>query len=632
MNPQPDSELTTKIEAVLNGFRRSSDKPPMSLEEIAVAIIAINQEMTLVELQRHILTAFKYYNNASVEGSITRGYRGSIIISNFNTTFDTLLRRFDLPIDVYRYESDDEDDDDNDELRVSPCAAQIFLHKHLTDRKMEKKKTPFPFLKLPAEIRLQIYGHCLGLPKSGVCVRQAQRHEKKKEIVVRSKDFDAELQISDWKDVPAANGVRARWDNYEFRNRHDGTFKCQKLRTHLALLSVNKEISNEAMPVFYSINSFVCSDLFHLEDFLATLAPERREQLRHISFFYTKTTHSKAAKAFKMLGEIEKLKRLDIVIDEADFVGLTKGKGERMFPDMLKLPGFHTLRSMRAVKTVQFHGRCDTIRAALQSWVVDNEIKAEPPKKPKKPKKRATTKAKVAKKIKKAADVEQDDEQEESSLFGLPAGVDPSEVDENDSAETDNTNDPFRDTALNSSTLSGHYFDAVSPKPSTPRTSGGLLSPFKFKPSNSRSDLTGPFQPQSPSFGRGNGHFANFDETAMVSGASTQSAPHFTQHNQQGFGQNNTANPSMSYQEGYRPVPNIATRLLMHGPGQMFDWKPVKPREYGEEMWADTNQTSQGTMAGASTKMPDAEAFHPESGMMSMDDLMETRDDYELIQ
>lgn len=612
MTPPSNSELDTplkvQIKALLNGFRRSRQLPPLSLEELAVAIVTVTPNLTLVDLQRHIFTAFKYYNATAVENAILRGYHGSLLISQINATFSTLLRRFDLPFDVVYAESESEDgdgDDYEDELSVEPAAAQIFLQKHLT----VKNKQPFPFLKLPAELRLQIYGHCLGLPKSGVSVRQAERHSMKKEVVVRTKDFATEMQLSEWEDVPAPTGVRARWDDFVFRNRHDGTLKCQDLRTHLALLSVNKEIFNEAMPVFYSINSFVCSDLFHLESFLATLAPERREQLRHISFFYTKNTHSKAAKAFKMLGEIQKLKRLDIVIDEADFVGLTKPKsqGERMFPDVLKLPGFHTLKSMRAVKTVQFHGNCDTIRQALQSWIIDSNM--DFPKK-KRTVRSAQPRAKAVRRVPQLALVSENNNQ-----IGQEG-----EIEEDLQSDMEDTQDLTRDTTPDSSPLTSHFFDLPSPHPNTPRigTANELRSPFLLQPGNSESYLANRFQMQQP-LGE---YIAPLRQpTEQVQRETIESAPKV----------NATAKPLAYLAQDYQPLPNSAARMLVHGRGQMGDWKtPVRPSGGDVSLLAHAASESLFLPMEQTASYPAPSELEP--GMLRMEDLLEDRESYELLQ
>lgn len=634
-----ESPLEAQLRALLNKCRRSREKPILSLEELAVAIITVQSDLTLVDVQRHILTVFKYYNEASVEASIMRGYQASIIIADFNTTFANLLHRFDIPIESFC--ADIEYDSDEDELFVSPADAQFFLQKHLTSPEVlaKSRQKCFPFLKLPVEIRLQIYGHVVGLPKSGVAIRQSAKYSKVKEVVVRSKDFDSDLQISDWEEEAVPVGTRARWNNFEYRHRHDGTYKCPDLRHHLALLRVNREIFNEAMPVFYSANSFVCSDLIHLEDFLATLAPERREQLRHISFFYTKNTHMKAAKAFKMLGEIEKLKRLDIVIDEEDFAGLTKSKGERMFPDLLRLPGFHTLRSMRAVKTVQFHGKCDTIREALQSWVVDIQVKTSKAKKPKKSKaaQKAARIARVAQEIEKA------EEEDKSTLDNVvpessedQAGKnDPPQTDEEPHPDLDNDQNPISDFRP---ALTARYYAPPTLQPTTPpmRASKGLLSPFKFNPSNSRSHLATHYQVMSPTARRNNITTSIFDETLMASGSPTSHPSfHGAEHEQHELLHHDMSAVKRTYAQGYRPVPDIAMRQLLRGPGQMFAWKPVKPEDRDAEMWADTavvSTNTSGNESGEKATAPFLEDPFFQRTPLEVEDFLVDHNSYELLQ
>jgi hypothetical protein len=614
-----EAPLQAQIKSLLRALEKCKKKPLLTLEELTVAKLAIRPGMTLYEVQRYILTNFTYYNKAAVDTSIMRSNRAMNAIGEFNGTFRDMLRRFDVPIEVSPAPEDKQDQ--AGELRVHLSEARFFLHKHITPAQMvaQQEKTSFPLMKLPVEIRLIIYGYVLGLPKSGVVVRPSYQHTKKSQITVRTRDYSVELDMSDWESRAGAFPPYARRSGFSSNYETNGTLIGPELNDHLAILGVNKEIYNEAMPVFYSVNSFVCGDLYRLEEFLKALAAERRQQLKHISFFYTKGTHAKAAKAFKMLGEIKMLKRLDIWIDEEDFVGLTKSDGARMFPDVLRLPGFHTLRSLRAVKTVQFHGKCDTIREALQSWVEDKDAKAVQVAKAEQKKSAKLVKSNV--RVTRATKEEEPQEEEpqeepqkeepqDTSLFGFstdaftnnnpiilnPFAIDPSELEADEHVPVD---------TYSFQGIGPISMDSTKYTPPVP-AADNLQSPFRFNPSSlgSRgSRLHGLFIKSPPKF--------DIEKHSLFSGHTTPSrlyqqemapAEPSPMQVQQGEMMDLDAEYEEEYETGqvvattgqrspipapfpvFPPMPNIETRELMYGPGQMGDWKH-KPTAPAQQTW-----------------------------------------------
>ncbi len=123
---------------------------------------------------------------------------------------------------------------------------------------MRKKKLPFPFLELPRELRDKIYAFSL-------CDYE---------------EIEARLRVPD--PTPSPQPVRT------FVLRHHK--KAGKTRTQdlvypsrfLALLGVNRQVYKEALPIFYSRNTFAFSDPKDLYLFTGSLAKRRRDCVTRI--------------------------------------------------------------------------------------------------------------------------------------------------------------------------------------------------------------------------------------------------------------------------------------------------------------------------------------------------------------
>ncbi|KAK4549697.1 hypothetical protein LTR36_004998 [Oleoguttula mirabilis] len=152
-------------------------------------------------------------------------------------------------------------------------------------------------------------------------------------------------------------------------HRGDPTYtaklKCRPLTEILALLQVNKQIYQEALPVFYSVNTFICYSIHELDKLLKCASESRRKHIGHIIFNYSPSDTQPASSAFRLLKTVEHLRKLDITVDESAWLDVKNRKGEPAYPDLEKLPGLATLRIIRGLKTVTFHGDCEKLRAYL---------------------------------------------------------------------------------------------------------------------------------------------------------------------------------------------------------------------------------------------------------------------------
>ncbi|KAL8687936.1 MAG: hypothetical protein Q9218_006024 [Villophora microphyllina] len=161
------------------------------------------------------------------------------------------------------------------------------------------KSDPFPFLKLPSEIRNMIYrftlaqgaavgscGHSAGLVSITNMDPSRYKKEKKRKRIRARTSYKAML------DVHCCCACPGHW------NTETTTYRlasCQKLPAS-GLLMVNKQITAEAVPIFYGENHFVFNDMTAVVPFLRDRSVIARQHIRdvHLSFdlYYHDGHHS----------------------------------------------------------------------------------------------------------------------------------------------------------------------------------------------------------------------------------------------------------------------------------------------------------------------------------------------------
>ena len=148
----------------------------------------------------------------------------------------------------------------------------------------------------------------------------------------------------------------------------------------MALLFANKQIFEEAMPVFYDVNHFHATSLLELYNMLSHCGARRRPCFTNISFRYTANgagiVIKSAARAFELLKEVKCLRRLEIEAVDTDFFG-----SNRFATQVHELPGFKVLSGVR-VKELSFPLKCPVIESYLKQTML-REARDEPIKIPK---------------------------------------------------------------------------------------------------------------------------------------------------------------------------------------------------------------------------------------------------------
>jgi len=196
------------------------------------------------------------------------------------------------------------------------------------------------FMKIPLEVRVKIY-HLI-LKVSGF------------RLLVGNRSF-----VAHDEEVPI-------WET-----RSQDALTMPPVQQFLALLSVNKDIFEEAMPEFFRQNHFQFTDMGSLKKFFHNIGPIRRKHMRNVSLHYDNL--SVAAAGARLLTESDTLQKLTLIIsarkDPAGHFMINHSR--RKFAALSKIPGFSSLKRLRGIKQLTFDPHRDhtVVDAFLRPFV-----------------------------------------------------------------------------------------------------------------------------------------------------------------------------------------------------------------------------------------------------------------------
>lgn len=175
----PRKKLKTELLSLIKPFYTSRDKPPFSVDELVVISLATSTggtSMTQLQVREDIWRSYAYYLDLFISHSslATRQLFEPICLTQlkskqYREDFDLAFRKLDVPIEctlgtMQRLRQHT--------YTVSPEAARIFLSRILRKEESETKESkPFPFVRLPAELRNRIYELVLQFSDPGVSVK-----------------------------------------------------------------------------------------------------------------------------------------------------------------------------------------------------------------------------------------------------------------------------------------------------------------------------------------------------------------------------------------------------------------------------------------------------------------------------
>ncbi|KAG9666795.1 hypothetical protein KCU98_g9278, partial [Aureobasidium melanogenum] len=245
-------------------------------------------------------------------------------IGSLPSRIESYLRTYGIPV------HSKVDDENNKVYSMTAGAAYALLEGSYKKRSKatEKKLTTCPLLEIPIEIRMKIYH--LVLKVSGF------------RLLVGTQSLSVyDDKITTWE------------------SRSQDALKMPPLNNFLALLSVNKQVYNEAMPEFYHENHFQFRDMGSMKNFLHNIGSERRKHMRNVSVSYYNL--SAAAAGARLLAESDTLQKLTLTISATkDPAGhFTVNSSRRRFSSLTQIPGFSSMKRLRGVQQLVFNPRLE---------------------------------------------------------------------------------------------------------------------------------------------------------------------------------------------------------------------------------------------------------------------------------
>jgi hypothetical protein len=137
-------------------------------------------------------------------------------------------------------------------------------------------------------------------------------------------------------------------------SRAQDSLTMPPVQDFLALLSVNKQVREYAMPVLFYENHFQFRDMRSMKTFLHNIGPERRKWMRNVSVSYTNLSF--AAAGARLLAESEHLQKLTLIMSATqDPAGhFTINSGRRKFSTLTQVPGVSSLKRLRGLQQLTF--------------------------------------------------------------------------------------------------------------------------------------------------------------------------------------------------------------------------------------------------------------------------------------
>ena len=250
--------LKSEVEHIIAEYKHNSKVPPFSKAELVVMAIlcAENDVVTKSEIYFWIVRSFEHYgylahrafaaaatNDSCLLGpdAVARAVNAESIFGNQRELFDS----YEIPLGRTRA-GDKIATSESNELSVPIREGRLFLRNVLE----EPRTGWFRFLDLPPELRVRIYAMALSFPDIGIELVYRRNVTTSWQFRFWEREHESKFNIS----IGAPTVVQFR-DNDDDGDDDEGPTRgnnihAPKIDQMLALLSVNKQTHQEALPIF----------------------------------------------------------------------------------------------------------------------------------------------------------------------------------------------------------------------------------------------------------------------------------------------------------------------------------------------------------------------------------------------
>jgi hypothetical protein len=374
-----DPDLHDEVEDIIVPYLHNPRKPPFSPAELSVMAWATCRTARDVVTDRvifkWILKNFKYYADLAIEDTYPLSrekypnrpsayLRGLFVEIGHETAFQT--------VPMYPVFISGSTNSNQPAIYTSTLAsARTFLRRTLGN----ELETFDTLLDLPAEIRLMIYAEVLAYDGKLEFLNPYLNAPAPRKVL-KSSAYERQTIL----DRTAISNGKTVLELPEERRNVTGLSG-----DILALLLTNRQIFEEAMPVFYNINIFQAKDIQGLARMLRLCGKRRGVHFSRIEFQdYRIASTLSTRQTFKLLAQVKHLQH--VTVDASDLTNFRREGSD-------KLSWVDLLCELK-VQTVEFLGDCPKLQAYVrdkrsQMQNVDEQDMETKEKKPAKPRKRS---------------------------------------------------------------------------------------------------------------------------------------------------------------------------------------------------------------------------------------------------
>ncbi|KAI7534924.1 hypothetical protein KC331_g12296 [Hortaea werneckii] len=359
--------LRNEVREVIRAYTTADEEPPFSGGELIVMALIDTDGDTLPTdgILRCVINTFKYYHDVFIDKALQnlgadldfQDGLGAGVFKNITEAFT----EYELPIRESRVMGEKRDPT---LWSVSTQAARVYLRHWLEPA----REGVFPFLDLPPEIRNTIYEPPFTFPSSGIHVQEADER----------KGFD----VFFLERIDEHGPCGRKWSNSLVKG-NEFIIK-RSMDNILALLCVNRQVYEEAMPLFYMLNTFHFDHYsFELQKFVESMPKSRFKHLRKLHFDFTETIEEWLVDYWPDITEALSGKAVgfaELWISMTDDAWLGRGSKARQlrksgrrtsrYSCIEEIPGFIDLAvAVARAEVVQWEGECPLIREFVAEHV-----------------------------------------------------------------------------------------------------------------------------------------------------------------------------------------------------------------------------------------------------------------------
>lgn len=356
--------LRQEVLTLVAPYEGKLEEPPFSTPELVVISAVCWDHSTKFMILNGVLSNFPYFGRMAISEYVSTQFYW---LDNETPKPDEVVPGFDDAFGVYYLPFAAADgqnaivpfltEDEPQKIRVRPRAARVFLR----DLLEPERKGTLPFLELPAELRNAIYEMLFTFPAEGIAVAQRTCDALPGLLVHRRREDEF---------------VPHRVEYLDFGS-NQGELLIDQDTLWFEILRVNRQIREEALPLFYGLNHFCCIDPKATSAFLHKLNPDKLKFVRDIRLNLSADCGDlDEIKEFRSImrafATVAHLRRLEIETDDHDWIGMRKHIRQRLgrekpIKTFDQVPGFDALVELCSkAETLVFIG---DRKAGIEKWI-----------------------------------------------------------------------------------------------------------------------------------------------------------------------------------------------------------------------------------------------------------------------